>query len=319
MMSPAPSSDHLTGRSALVIDDNAFMRRLVRSLLRQFGFGDIHEAADGAQALRWVAERPFDVIVCDWMMDPMDGYAFVRRLRQHPERSVRDVPVIMLTAVATQSKVLAARDAGVTEYLVKPVSSGKLLERLLSVFGRPRTFVVTDSYVGPDRRRRASDAYDGQRRRLADRLLAIVPEDDDVTTAADGDGPLAARYPGMLRKELGHLRDALPMLEVPGPASLDAWRTVHRIAHDVKGHAPAFGFSVAGAIADSLEQLLRPVIEMPATLIRAGDRRLRATRTHVDALTLVVDQDIAGPSPETEALLQRLARTVERVHREAAG
>ena len=107
--------------SALVVDDSAFMRRLVRSLLRQFGFTDILEAADGSSALRQVAERRFDVVVSDWMMEPTDGYAFLQSLRHHDQATVRSLPVIMLTAVASLNKVLAARDAGVTEYLVKPI------------------------------------------------------------------------------------------------------------------------------------------------------------------------------------------------------
>ena len=138
MQTGRPQDDALTGRSALLIDDNAFMRRLVRSLLRQFGFEDIQEAADGSEALLRVTERRFDVVVCDWMMEPTDGYAFVRSLRQHAVPAVRTLPVVMLTAVAAQNKVMAARDAGVTEYLVKPVSSGKLRIRLIAALTRPR-------------------------------------------------------------------------------------------------------------------------------------------------------------------------------------
>lgn len=300
-----------TGRSALIIDDNAFMRRLVRSLLRQFGFDDLHEAADGSAALERVGERHFDVVVCDWMMEPTDGYDFARSLRQHPNSSVRTLPVVMLTAVAEQAKVMAARDAGVTEYLVKPVSSGKLRARLIAALTRPRPFVACDSYVGPDRRRRDAADSRGKGRRLTDRLQAQATEQD----LAD----VVASYPDVLRGEIEGLRRAILAVETAGAATAGVWRQVHRIAHDLKGQAPTFGYEVAAEIGGSLERLLRPVVDTPKLADRLAGRRLRAAKTHVEALALMLDQGIVGRSPETDSLAARLTRSVEQVHREAAG
>ncbi len=302
----------LVGRSALLIDDNAFMRRLVRSLMRQFGFEDIQEAADGSEALLRVTERPFDVVVCDWMMEPTDGYAFLRALRQHAQPGVRALPVVMLTAVAAQNKIIAARDAGVTEYLVKPVSSGKLRSRLIAALNQPRSFVVSEGYVGPDRRRRDAAGYAGERRRLSDWLIEQTDEESSDWANA------AANYATVLRGETDRLRAALADAGPQGP-TVESWRRVHMIAHDLKGQAPTFGYVVAAEIAGSLERLLRPAIQAPELLERAVDRRLQSARTHVEALGLVLDQKITARCPETDALTERLNRTVERVHRESLG
>lgn len=303
--------DALTGRSALLIDDNAFMRRLVRSLLRQFGFDDIHEAADGSEALLRVTERQFDVILCDWMMEPTDGYAFVRSLRQHAVPAVQTLPVVMLTAVAAQNKVMAARDAGVTEYLVKPVSSEKLRARLIAALIRPRDFVVADDYVGPDRRRRDNVEYPGTRRRLSDRLRSLADEESEDWANA------AANYATVLRGDIERMQVELAGIAADARPSFEAWRSVHRIAHDLKGQAPTFGYVAAAEIAGSLERLLRPAMQAPGMLERAGERRLRAGKTHVEALSLILEQGITRRSPETDALAERLNRTVERVHRES--
>jgi DNA-binding response OmpR family regulator/HPt (histidine-containing phosphotransfer) domain-containing protein len=312
-MNDPASRQTFAGRSALLIDDSAYMRRLVRSLLRQFGFEVVDEASDGSQALRQIADRIYDVVVCDWMMEPVDGYAFVRSLRQHDIATVRSVPVVMLTAVARYDKVAAARDVGITEYLVKPVSAGKLKARLVAALTRPRPFVVSDSYIGPDRRRRADFGYQGMRRRFSDAL-----QDQDVEP--DAEWLKAARdYPSVLRGEIGRLRAALVDLRGEPAAALEPWRLVHRIAHDLKGQAPTFGHVAAAEIAGSLERLVRPGVQAPETLELCVARRLRAAETHVEALALVLDQGITGCSSETDALAERLNRAVERVHRESLG
>ena len=312
MTTPTPFPNAVfAGRSALIVEDNPFMRRLVRSLLVQFGFDGIEEATDGSQALLLVAERRFDVVICDWLMEPSDGYAFLRMLRQHEDPVVRSVPVIMLTSVANEADVLAARDAGVTEYLVKPVSSGKLRDRLGAVFARPRGFVVTDGYVGPDRRRRNDPDRRAAGRRLSDRLARNAPPDD-------GWASLAADYPGVLRNEAERLRASLVEVEASGGAVLAPWLTVRGIAHDIVGHASTFGYTAAAAIAASLERLVQPAVSAPGTLVHGTVRRLRAAQTHAKALALILDQGIVGRSEETDALVARLERTVDRVHRDAA-
>ena len=99
---------------------------------------------------------------------------------------------------------------------------------------------------------------------------------------------------------------------------LAPWRTVRGIAHDIVGHASTFGYTAAAAIAASLERLVQPAVSAPGTLVHGTVRRLRAAQTHAKALALILDQGIVGRSEETDALVARLERTVDRVHRDAA-
>lgn len=148
----------------LVVDDNAHMRRLVRSLLQAFGATHIQEAADGSAAFQHMEMQMPDVVITDFVMQPMDGVAFTRKLRNEPGKADPFVPVIMMTGYTELDRVIEARDAGVTEIVVKPLTAASLYSRLAAVIEKPRPFVRTGSYFGPDRRRR-QEAFDGSDRR----------------------------------------------------------------------------------------------------------------------------------------------------------
>lgn len=317
MMARLPEASLFHDRTVLVVEDSFSMRQLLRSLLRQFGFAEILEAADGSDALRRLAEERVDVVVSDWMMEPTDGFGFLTALRQHPDPMVRGLPVVMLTALANEDRVVAARDAGVTEYLIKPVSAAKLEQRLFSVLAKPRPIIATESYVGPDRRRRGNAPADTPRRRLTDRAEALAGRErtPGATTALRDALP---NYAGVLRIELARLRGLLAAIETTEGLAFEYWRQVRRVAHDLKGQSSSFGYEAVAGVGGSLERLVGPAVEAPAALTKAGDRRLRAAFAHAEALQLLVDQDIQGMTVETEALIERLAASVSRVHREAA-
>ena len=318
-MSTSGANDALfQGLSALVIDDSPLMRQLVRSLLRQFGFAAVDEAMDGSAALRQVERHRYDVAICDWMMEPTDGLEFVCALRRHRDPACCGLPVIMVTSVANKARVLAMRGQGVTEYLVKPISAQKLEQRLVAALSRPRSLIQTAGYSGPDRRRPREQTYTGPRRRLADRMADLPWEGDDeeavISQATEG----LPDYSEILQGEVVTLRALLGEVETTAPASEEPWRRIFRIAHDISGQAPSFGHTAAAAVGASLERLLRPVLKTPAVLSLAGGRRVRAVRTHVEALALLLDQGILETSSETDMLVERLRLAVERVRREEA-
>ena len=149
----------------LVVDDNQHMRKLVVTILQAFGTIQIFEAADGEHA--WVILRDAnpDVIMLDWQMDGMNGLEFARMVRTSPNSPNPFVPIIMLTGYTQVDHVRQARDAGVNEFLAKPVSVKAILTRLISVIEHPRPFVRTKAYFGPCRRRRGNDEYRGPERR----------------------------------------------------------------------------------------------------------------------------------------------------------
>lgn len=157
----------------LIVDDSAHMRRLVRSLLQAFGASHIDEASDGTTAFQHLSAQMPDVVITDFMMQPMDGVAFTRKLRNEPGKADPFVPIIMMTGYTEFERVIEARDAGVTEIVAKPLTASSLYARLAAVIEKPRPFVRTDSYFGPDRRRR-QEAFEGaDRRRLPPVTVAM--------------------------------------------------------------------------------------------------------------------------------------------------
>ena len=149
----------------LVIDDNAHMRRILRTLLHGFGTREVYEAEDGASALEMFTHYVPDIVITDWAMPIFDGLELTQMIRQPGANGNPYAPIIMLTGHSEKKRVLMARDAGVTEFLAKPISANALYQRILSVVVNPRPFIKTKSYFGPDRRRVVSNSYIGPERR----------------------------------------------------------------------------------------------------------------------------------------------------------
>jgi two-component system chemotaxis response regulator CheY len=149
----------------LVIDDNAHMRRILRTLLHGFGARDVYEAEDGASGLESFNHYVPDIVITDWAMPIFDGLELTQLIRQPGMNANPYVPIIMLTGHSEKKRVVSARDAGVTEFVAKPISAKSLYQRILNVVVNPRPFVKTKDYFGPDRRRNANANYIGPERR----------------------------------------------------------------------------------------------------------------------------------------------------------
>ncbi len=138
--------------SFAVVDDNANMRRLVCAILKSFGSREIYEAEDGANGLEIIQSFGPDIVITDWVMPILDGIEMVRLIRNPEGFRFPFVPVIMLTGHSERERVIQARDAGVHEFLCKPMSAQALYQRIQSILMRPRAFVRSASYFGPERR-----------------------------------------------------------------------------------------------------------------------------------------------------------------------
>src|SRR5580693_10563340 len=149
----------------LVVDDNAHMRKLVATILQAFGVSQVYEADSGERAWVVLRESNPDVVVLDWMMEGMSGLDLVQMMRTNPQTPNPFVPVIMLTGHTSLDRVRQARDAGVNEFIAKPVSVKTMMQRLVAVIESPRPYVRTKGYFGPCRRRRGADEYRGPERR----------------------------------------------------------------------------------------------------------------------------------------------------------
>ena len=148
----------------LVVDDNLHSRTLVSAVLRAFGVTTVFEATSGEEGWKILTERRCDLVFVDWVMDGMSGLEFSQMIRTAEDSPNQFVPIVMVTGHTSLERVRAARDAGINEFLAKPVSSKSILARLISVIENPRPFVRTKSYFGPCRRRRRTEHRGPERR-----------------------------------------------------------------------------------------------------------------------------------------------------------
>lgn len=117
----------------LIVDDYKTMLRIVRNLLKQLGFENVDEATDGQMALAKVGEKQYGLIISDWNMEPMSGFELLTRIRAN--EATKALPFIMVTAESKTDNVIAAKKAGVSNYIVKPFNADTLKQKMVSVIG----------------------------------------------------------------------------------------------------------------------------------------------------------------------------------------
>lgn len=121
------------GAPVLVVDDYQTMKRIIRNLLKQLGFENIDEAADGQEALAKMKAKKYGLVISDWNMEPMTGYELLREVRS--DENLKPTPFIMVTAESKTENVIAAKKAGVNNYIVKPFNAQTLKAKIASVLG----------------------------------------------------------------------------------------------------------------------------------------------------------------------------------------
>jgi two-component system chemotaxis response regulator CheY len=160
--------------SVLVVEDTSPLRKLLTSVLVTLGVGIIYTADDGDHGFEVFCENNPDIVITDWLMAPTTGIDLVNKIRRSDQSPNRMAPIIIMTGYGALPKVQQARDEGITEFLVKPFSASDLARRIAYVINKPRDFVDSRQYFGPDRRRRRDEKYNGPRRRDIDQLLPPV-------------------------------------------------------------------------------------------------------------------------------------------------
>ena len=171
-MAPSPAKKpRRTGLErveVLVVEDNRHMRDLMKVILEGLGVGRVRVAANAEAGFAELSAGAPDIVFVDWMMEPVDGLEFVRRIRLDEGNPSRFVPIIMITGHTEAARVAAARDGGVTEFLAKPVSTRMIAQRLEAIIHKPRPFVRARMFFGPDRRRREAE-FGGSEKRTSRR------------------------------------------------------------------------------------------------------------------------------------------------------
>ena len=117
----------------LIVDDYKTMLRIIRNLLKQLGFENVDEATDGASALSMMRQRNYGLVISDWNMQPMTGYQLLKEVRA--DQQLAETPFIMVTAESKTENVIAAKQAGVNNYIVKPFNAATLQKKMEAVIG----------------------------------------------------------------------------------------------------------------------------------------------------------------------------------------
>ncbi len=143
--------------TVLVVDDNQFMRKLVRGLLLNIGVNAVLEAGDGLEALEEIRNSRPDLVILDWEMPLLNGPEMARIVRSPGAFPTPDIPIIMLTAYGERRRILEAAQIGINEFLCKPVSAKALYDRIVSILVKPRAMVQVGDYYGPEPRRPLSE------------------------------------------------------------------------------------------------------------------------------------------------------------------
>ncbi len=162
------SPEQLKRMKVLIVDPNAFMRGVVADSLRRLTVTNIQAAASAVEAFQIGRTFKPDLVFVDWDAGRMSGLEFTREIRRNTTGLHRETPIILLAGVIDHDQLMSARQTGINEFLLKPVSAQGVLSRIEEVVLRPRKFIDSRNYVGPCRRRKEDPAYAGPWRRLTD-------------------------------------------------------------------------------------------------------------------------------------------------------
>ena len=159
------------------------MLQLVKTVLQSFGVGTVITAIDGEEAFHKFCDTNPDLVITDWMMTPVNGIELSNKIRREKDSPNPYVPILLMTGFSETTRVLEARDEGITELMVKPFNTRDLYRRLHRIIEQPRQFVRSNDFFGPDRRRKQTvSIYTGKQKRRSD-----LSSESMVISAADVD------------------------------------------------------------------------------------------------------------------------------------
>lgn len=342
----------LSRLGVLVVEDNGYIRQTLENLLQYFEFGRIATAKNGEDAIDHMKNlggasniRAPDIIISDLVMSPINGLLFLRWVRTANESANRMVPFIMLSGAADEAYVQSARDLGATEFLAKPFSAASLYGHIVKVIERPRQFVTTTKYFGPDRRRKKVDP--GKEGRIKDEKdVTIVYSADKVVKPksssdvwffrllntlkerAGGAGfKGAAEMPLDLLEEaeqqlqrsaldfttwaldyvskLSNLCNQALVSEAEGGARAKFFVDINLLALELRGQGGTFGYPLISTFG---KMLYDSTIEG----CREDDSAVEIVKAHIDAMGAVLREKVAGDGGEVgRALLASLKKAIE--------
>ena len=191
----------------LLVEDNTFISNVLESLLHSFRVGKVTTAKSGEEAIDVLSSPVFatsiDIVMSDLLMSPINGLLLLRWVRNSKESVNRFMPFVMVSGAADRDNVIESRDIGVTEFLAKPFSAESVYRRILEVIDRPRQFVASSEYFGPERRRRNVGRSGVELRQTRDDEITIVRSANDITPATGTSKVWYFQHANNLRLKVG--------------------------------------------------------------------------------------------------------------------
>lgn len=329
------SRNRLAKVRVLLTERDTRTASLVHSVLFSFGFQTIKTITKMSDALDTLRNTPFDLIITEWALGEGAGIDLVQAIRRAKEEHVlrRDIPIIMLTAKADLESVNIARDAGITEFLVKPFTAATLSHRLIQVIDNPRGFVDAPGFVGPDRRRRENPNLDAERRARAEKAaaegrpppveIALLPPNRELQKKIGEDLKAETVFSDQLIKAaqrnlenqetkfLDWAKEDVQQLEecykqlYRKPNNAQFYKALMEAAYSIKSHAGIFGYHLGTEIAGNLVDYM----EKHPQITPDG---LTVLRKHIDTIAVIFNQKIKESTGIGHELLHSLQRLVSK-------
>lgn len=324
----------------LLVDDNTFIRNLISNCLGHMGFRGLRGFSSGIKAIEYIkpvtdddsqiaAEiGQVDMVVSDLVMPQLNGLQLLQWLRTNKDSPNRFMPFIMISGAADQENVHTARDAGANEFVAKPFTIGSVFSRIQAVIDRPRQFVATRSYFGPDRRRvKVEIPKDGpkDRRRPGEDHATIVYSAGEIKRRPEGSDTYLFKIPNVLKQKMG-LENARTPFEMPTEILAEAEEKLEREAEGFLDWAKTFLDDLSEKVnlarndpskrAEHLAEVNRiahelrgqggtfgyPLITLFAKSLfettdypcREDDANIEICRAHIDTLRAVIREKIEG-------------------------
>lgn len=305
--------------SVLLVEDSPQVRSLLVSVLTQLGVGRIVRAPEGAEAIRLLKQlqvdphsigaSSIDLVISDWVMDPIDGATLLRWIRRHRESPDRFLPFIMLSAYSEWHRVQTARELGVNEFLAKPFSVASVLQHILAVIQDNRNYVRTNTFFGPDRRRNEK-AVSSNRRTMhtsdtdaIDKGIRFYRPPRRLRTKTGADIGIDVNRIANIQKELDSWSDDFikwtvgyieSLKKIMASASMkdpsnrrNDFTRINQIAHELRGQGGIFGYPLVSSVAKSLFELTKDTLDR-------SDECLALIKNHMETLQIVLRDEVRG-------------------------
>jgi len=295
------------------------MRGLLSSVLTQLGVGRVLRSSDGAEAIRRIKQMKLDpvgagateidLILSDWIMEPVDGATFLRWIRRHKDSPDRFMPFIMVSAYSEWRRVQTARNLGVNEFLAKPFSVAAVHEHLTSVLHDRRQYIRTDNFFGPDRRRSIQRVPENRRTQhesgvdSPDKKIRFYDPPRGIRSKIGGAAPVDLATIERIQRELdewnddfvkwtheyiGRLSQCLVAARgKPANGRRKDFERINRISHELRGQGGVFGYPLVSAVAKSLFELTKDTLDR-------SDECLSLIQNHIETLQIVLRDEVRG-------------------------